>query len=119
MTRRRFLVVVAGAAAAAGVVFLGSRLVQPPPPPQISPGLQKLAYRLLNGGVVDPRDGESSIGFDSNNPNPNLRLLRGAFVGGCGFQPVAYDLIDENFLAGNGLNAFYPSESGTIISNVK
>src|SRR6266705_3342073 len=119
MSRRRFLIVVAGGAAGASAVFLGSRLLQPPPPASLTPGLQKLAYRVLNGGVVDPRTGESSIGFDGNNPNPNLRLLRGAFIGGCGFQPVAYGLIDENFLAGNGLSAFYPSESGTIISNVK
>ena len=121
ISRRKFLLLAAGAASTAAAAYLGSRYFGPPPSPPINPtvGLQKLSYRVLNGGVVDPQGGQTSIGFDANNTNVNLRMLRGSFIGGCGFQPVAYDLIDENFLAGNGLYAYYPSQSTVIVNNAK
>ena len=118
MTRRRFLIVATGTAAAGVAAYFGlKRLTMTSPPFNPVIGLQKLSYRVVNGGRVDPQTGQSSVGFDGGNANANLRMLRGAYIGGCGFQPVAYDLIDENFLAGNGLQAFYPSEANTIVTN--
>jgi len=119
ITRRQFLLVAAGAAAVGGAAYFGLKFLSSLPPSRLTPGLQKLSNRALNGGVVDPQNGETSLGFDRSNTNSNLRMLRGAFIGGCGFQAVAYDLIDENFLAGHGLQAFYPAESNTILTNVK
>lgn len=76
--------------------------------------IQNLADRVVNGGVIihKAHTDTSSIGYD-----PTMGLIKGGFVGGCGFQPEAYDVMDGNFLSGHGLRYLYPTISATILSN--
>jgi hypothetical protein len=70
----------------------------PPPPPPGSPNLRAVAAEV-----------ESTY-------SSSTHLLGYADVGGCGLQPNAYDLIDENFLGGVALAPYSPSMSQAIVS---
>jgi len=85
----------------------------------VSKQLRLVADRIALGGPVKSWDPTAiQAGMDHSNPNPRLRMLRGEWTGGCGFQPNAYAVIDANFLCGPGLAQFYPEYSATIIENV-